>query len=256
MKRKLVLVPLLLPASRKSEPPPPPERSGPPPPEQVAEREPNDYLHAQRLPDRAIVTGSFAPPRPRVADDDWYHLSPGPGLTLSLQVSLSFAHGAELEVLDRDRNRLIRLRSDGAPLLVPAVACVGACFVRASSAEAGPYQLTILGTPPTEAREMEPNDRAVDATPLPVGKAVEGTYGWAEDEDWDRIEARDAKPGQFLRVELTGVVGVRPELEVRALQDGAVLATVRAQVDGDGVFLRDLGLALGASPQAPAPAAA
>jgi hypothetical protein len=256
MRRKLLLVALLLAACRKSEPPPPAEPSGPSPPEQVAEHEPNDYLHAQQLPDRAVVAGSFAPPRPRTADDDWYHLSPGPGRTLALRVEFAPAHAAELEVLDRDRNRLIRLRTDGEPLLVPAVACADACFVHASSSQAGPYKLTVSGSAPTDGHELEPNDRAVDATPLPVGKAVEGTYGWAEDEDWYRVEVRDAKPGQFLRVELTGVVGVRPELEVRALRDGALLATVRAQVEGDGLFLRDLGLALGSSPPAPAPPAA
>ena len=121
MTRKLVLLTLLLAACRKSEPPPQPaEPSGPPPPEQVVEHEPNDYLHAQQLPDRAVVTGSFAPSRPRTPDDDWYHLSPGPGRTLALHVELAPAHAAELEVLDRDRNRLIRLRTDREPLLVPA----------------------------------------------------------------------------------------------------------------------------------------
>jgi hypothetical protein len=252
MTRKLLLVALLLAACRKSEPPPPAAEpsSGPPPPEQVAEHEPNDYLHAQQLPDRAVVSGSFAPPRPRTADDDWYHLSPGPGRTLALRVELAPARGAELEVLDRDRNRLMRLRTEREPLLIPAIACVEACFVRASSAEAGPYKLTILGSAPAEGHELEPNDRAVDATALPVGKPVEGTYGWGEDEDWYRVEVHDPKPGQFLRVELSGVVGVRPEMDVRALQDGALLATVRAQIDGDGLFVRDLGLALGAAPGA------
>ncbi|HEX9575228.1 MAG TPA: hypothetical protein VF994_14120, partial [Myxococcales bacterium] len=170
----------------------------------MAEREPNDYLHAQQLPDRAIVTGSFAPPRPRSADDDWYRVAPGPGRTLALQVELSPPHAAELEVLDRDRNRMLKLRTEGEPLLVPAIACAEACFVRASSAEAGPYKLTVVGTAPVEGRELEPNDRAVDATVVAVGKPVEGTYGWAEDEDWYRVEVRDPKPGQFLRVELSG----------------------------------------------------
>ena len=233
-------------ACTKSEPPAPPAlSSGPPPPEQVAEREPNDYQHAQQLPDRAVVTGSFAPPRPRSPDEDWYRVAPGAGRKLSLRVELVPTHGAELEVLDRDRNRLLKLRTDGEPLLIPAIACAEACFVHASSAEAGPYKLTVVGTDPVEGRELEPNDRAVDATPAAVGKAVEGTYGWAEDEDWYRVEVRDAKPGQFLRVEVTGVAGVRPEMEVRALQDGALLATVGAQAEGDGMFLRDLSLALG-----------
>ncbi|HEX9605402.1 MAG TPA: hypothetical protein VF973_16735, partial [Myxococcales bacterium] len=139
---------MLLSACSKSEPPPPAPPPGPPPPEQVAEREPNDYLHAQQLPDRAIVTGSFAPPRPRSADDDWYRVAPGAGRTLALQVELSPPHAAELEVLDRDRNRMLKLHTDGEPLLVPAIACAESCFVRASSAEAGPYKLTVVGTAP------------------------------------------------------------------------------------------------------------
>ena len=253
MTRTLLVVTLLLCGCNRSEPPPSPVPPGPSEPEQIAEREPNDYLHAQQLPDRAAVTGSFSPPRPRTADDDWYRVAPGPGRTLALRVELSPAHGAELEVLDRDRNRMLKLRTDGEPLLVPAVSCAEACFVHASSAEAGPYKLTVVGTAPVEGRELEPNDRAVDATPVAAGKPVEGTYGWAEDEDWYRVEVRDAKPGQFLRVELTGVAGVRPEMEVRALQDGALLATVRAQIEGDGVFLRDLSLALGATGTTPSP---
>ena len=241
MTRTLLVVTLLLCGCNRSEPPPSPVPPGPSEPEQIAEREPNDYLHAQQLPDRAAVTGSFSPPRPRTADDDWYRVAPGPGRTLALRVELSPAHGAELEVLDRDRNRMLKLRTDGEPLLVPAVSCAEACFVHASSAEAGPYKLTVVGTAPVEARELEPNDRAVDATPVAAGKPVEGTYGWAEDEDWYRVEVRDAKPGQFLRVELTGVAGVRPEMEVRA------------QIEGDGVFLRDLSLALGATGTTPSP---
>jgi hypothetical protein len=188
------------------------------------------------------VTGSFAPPRPRSADEDWYRVAPGPGRTLALRVELAPAHAAELEVLDRDRNRMLKLRTDGEPLLVPAIACAEACFVHASGTEAGPYKLTVVGSEPVEGRELEPNDRAVDATALRPGKPVEGTYGWVEDEDWYRVEVRDAKPGQFLRVEVTGVAGVRPELEIRALQDGALLATVGAQNEGEGVFLRDLGV--------------
>jgi hypothetical protein len=191
------------------------------------------------------VAGSFAPPRPGAADDDWYRVAPGPGRTLALRVEFAPARAAELEVLDRDRNRLLKQRTEGEPLLVPAIACAESCFVRVSSTAAGPYKLTALGSQPIEGRELEPNDRAVDATPLAAGKPVEGTYGWAEDEDWYRVEVRDAKPGQFLRVELSGVFGVRPELEVRGLQDGALLATVAAQSQGDGVMVRDLSLSLG-----------
>jgi hypothetical protein len=114
---------------------------------------------------------------------------------------------------------------------------------------AGTYSLAVLGEPARPDREMEPNDRMVDATPLSPGGRVEGTYGAADDEDWYRLEIRDARPGQFLRIQLTGVVGVRPELELRTL-DGALAGTMRPTAPGDGLVLRDVALPGAAAPPA------
>jgi hypothetical protein len=230
-------------------------------PARVVEIEPNDFLRAQPIPERAIVDGSFEPKGRRAPDDDWYRVAPGPGRALALRVEMTLVRGdagfageAWLEVLDRDRNRLLRMRADGAePALVPSVACVEACFVRVTSDVAGRYSLSVLGEPARPDREMEPNDRLVDATPLSAGGRVEGTYGTADDEDWYRLEIRDAKPGQFLRIQLTGVLGVRPELELRTL-DGALAGTMRPTAPGDGLVLRDLALPGAAPPRATAPA--
>jgi hypothetical protein len=248
--------------AREPAPAPAPPSNALPPPAAIDEVEPNDAQRAQGVPDRAVISGSIAPRR-GAADDDWYLITPGPGRLLALQIELSEARGADagpgkldvaLEVYDRDRNRLLRTRATSAvPAFLRAVACLEACFVRVSGTAAARYTLTLLGAPPKEGEELEPNDRAVDATPLAAGASVQGTYYSAEDEDWFRVFTATPKPGQFLRLELTGVPGVRPELEVRSLADGALLATLRAPGVGEGIFVRDLALELPKPPPAPGP---
>jgi len=238
----------------KKEPPPPEPATPAPvaaserPPQKIVEIEPNDFQRAQAVPERSIIEGTFEPERKRVPDDDWYRVAPGPGRTLALRVEMVLSQPdagtaeAALEVLDRDRNRLLRLRVvAGQPALVPAVVCAEACFVRASSADRTSYTLSILGAAPRPDHEVEPNDRLADATPLQPGARMQGTYGSPEDEDWYRIEVKEPKPGQFLRVELSGIAGVRAEMEVRAL-DGVLLETVRGAAVGDGISIRDLAL--------------
>jgi len=49
---------------------------------------------------------------------------------------------------------------------------------------------------PNDGEEREPNDRAVDAAPLPLGQTVTAFLGHAGDEDWYRIELPEpAAPG-------------------------------------------------------------
>ena len=242
-------------AACKKAPEPPPEAPLPPPvpaserpPQKIVEIEPNDFQRAQAVPERCVIEGTFEPERRRVPDDDWYRVAPGPGRTLSLRIEMNVAPPdagsaeAALEVLDRDRNRLLRTRVvAGQPALIPAVVCAEACFVRASSADRASYTLSILGAAPRPDHEIEPNDRLIDATPLQPGARMQGTYGSPEDEDWYRIEVKDAKAGHFLRVELTGVAGVRAEMDVRGL-DGVLLETVRGAAVGEGMSIRDLAL--------------
>ena len=231
----------------------------PPPPQNVQEAEPNDFQHAQAIPERAVVAGSIAPPRPRSADEDWYRIEPRRRLALRLELKSAGAAklDAWLELYDRDRNRLLRVHAGGDDRgVIPAAACVEACFVKVSGTVAAAYQLIVLGDEPAQGRELEPNDRAVDATGLEPGQAMQGTFLSGEDEDWYRLSISAPQPGQFLRIELTGVDGVRPELEIRALSDGALLASMRAAAPGQGLFVRDLSMHLGeaaARPDAGAP---
>ncbi len=252
----------------KSESSEPPAPASPPrelPPQTVLEHEPNDLQHVQTLPARAIVRGELAPEKGKAAgrapagtiDDDWYRVEAGKGATLALHVELTQAEpvpsanptpglgplDAQLEVTDRDRNRLVLAHATaGEPALLPAVACAESCFLHVWGGQPAAYTLTVLGAAPQEGMELEPNDRAIDANPLPAGKSVQGTLGRPDDEDWYRLSA-SARPGQFLRVELTGVPGVRPLLELRALPDGALLASFAASSEGAGISLRDISLA-------------
>src|SRR5689334_9849259 len=204
-------------------------------PVRLAEQEPDDFQHAQQIPPLSVVTGSLAAPR----DDDWYRVS---GERLALRVELRKVRDASLEIYDRDRNRVLRVHAGGEDSgVVPAVACVEACFVRVSGAGPQQYELSVGSGPPLAGQELEPNDRAVDANELQPGVPMQGTYLSAEDEDWYRLPLA-AGPWDALRVEVSAVAGVRPELEVRSLGDGALLASFRAN---EVLYVRDLSLHLG-----------
>src|SRR6267378_1157190 len=246
MRRALVFAALLCACREKAAPAPPAEQQVPAAPERVREQEPNDFQRAQQIPARAVVVGTLQAPR----DDDWYRVGAGSGKTLALRVELKGVRDAWLETYDRDRNRLLRVHAGGDdPGEVPAMACLEACFVKVSGTGLQEYELTVLGGEPRPGEELEPNDRAVDATELRPGSPVRGTFLTADDEDWYRLSLPDGS-GDVLRIEVTPVEGVRPELEVRALGDATLLATFRGT---EGLFVRNLSVHLGETADAGAP---
>src|SRR3989440_6204950 len=238
MRRALLVAALLCACREKAAPPPPTESPlAAAAPERVREQEPNDFQRAQQIPARAVVTGSLQAPR----DDDWYRVGAAGGKTLALRIELKLVRDASLEAYDRDRNRLLRVHAGGDdPGVVPALACLEACFLKVSGAGPQDYELTVLGAEPQPDEELEPNDRAVDATPLQPGKPMRGTYLSADDEDWYRLELKPSAM-DALRIEVTAVAGARPELEVRALADASLLATFRG---ADELLVRDLSVHL------------
>src|SRR5438128_12430216 len=173
--RRALLVAALLCACRDKAAPPPPSTGSPQAAaarEQVREQEPNDFQRAQQIPLRAVVTGSLQAPK----DDDWYRVGVPGGKTLALRVELKLVRDASLEAYDRDRNRLLRVHAGGdGPGVVPALACLEACFLKVSGTGPQDYELTVLGAEPQPDEELEPNDRAVDATLLQPGKPMRGT---------------------------------------------------------------------------------
>src|SRR3954471_3783586 len=239
--RRFLLLAALLCACREKPAPPPVQPAAPAPPQAIAEQEPNDFQRAQQLPLRAVVTGALQAPR----DDDWYRVAAAAGRTV-LRIELKRVRDAWLETYDRDRNRLLRVHAGGEdPGVVPAMACIEACLVKVSGAGPQEYELTVLGGDPPLGEEVEPNNRAVDATELQPGAPLRGTYLTADDEDWYRVAIPEGA-AVVLRIEVTPVEGVRPELEIRALADAALLATFRGT---DGLFVRDLSARLGVGEQ-------
>src|SRR3954463_14921323 len=145
MRRIWMVAAMLCGCREKAGPPPAAEPQPPAAPQRVQEQEPNDFQRAQQIPARAIVSGTLQAPR----DDDWYRVGPGPGKTLALHVELKIAKDATLEAYDRDRNRTLRLHAAGAePAVVPALACIEACFLRISGSGPQEYELSILGGDP------------------------------------------------------------------------------------------------------------
>jgi hypothetical protein len=243
MRRALLVAALLCACREKAAPPPPPAESSQAlaAPERLREQEPNDFQRAQQIPARAVVTGSLQAPR----DDDWYRVGVAGGKALALRIELKLARDAFVETYDRDRNRTLRVHAGGEdPGVIPAVACVEACFVKVSGSGPQDYELTVLGADPQPGQEVEPNDRAVDATLLPPGQPVQGTYLTGEDEDWYRVEMSPSAT-DVLHIEVTAVAGVRPDLEVRALSDASLLATFHG---ADALLVRDLSVHLADSP--------
>jgi hypothetical protein len=205
------------------------------PPQPVVEAEPNDFQHPQQIPLNAQVRGSLSAPR----DDDFFRLDARGGV-LSLRIELSQAD-AVLEVLDRDRARLLRVQH---ARVIPGVACRESCFVHVSGKGPQEYVLTVTAQSPRADLELEPNDRVLDAQPLPLGTLLHGSFLGADDQDWYQVVLPPG-PGS-LRVLLAADAG---QLEVRGGPDNALLASYRAQA-GEGIFVRDLALGL-ANPAAP-----
>src|SRR5438445_551796 len=242
MRRAWLVAALLCACREKGAAPAPPAGSpaAPAPPERIREQEPNDFQRAQQIPARAVVTGSLEAPR----DDDWFRVGVPAGKTLALRIELKLVRDASIEAYDRDRNRLLRVHAGGGdPGIIPALACLEACFLKVSGAGPQDYELAVLGAEPRPDEELEPNDRAVDATPLQPGKPMRGTYLSADDEDWYRLELKPSAM-DALRIEVTAAAGARPELEVRALAEapailhveltGADRADVEVAVYADG----------------------
>src|SRR5256712_931983 len=211
MRRAWLVAALLCACREKGAAPVPAAESpaAPAPPERIREQEPNDFQRAQQIPARAVVTGSLEAPR----DDDWFRVRVPACKTLALGRELKLVRDASLEAYDRDRSRLLRVHAGGGdPGLIPALACLEACFLKVSGAGPQDYELAVLGAEPRPDEELEPNDRAVDATPLQPGKPMRGTYLSADDEDWYRLELKPSAM-DALRIEVTAAAGARPPLE-------------------------------------------
>ncbi|ADO73463.1 hypothetical protein [Stigmatella aurantiaca] len=164
-----------------------------PGPDALTEKEPNERPdQALALIRDAVVTGALSAD-PSKQDEDWYRLAPSTARTADITLSGIPGVDVTLEVYDRDRNRLGNVNSEGEgkPERFPNLFVEGERFVRVASARkgsGGAYTLTLSYRRPNDGEEREPNDRAVDASPLTLGQAVAAYIGHSGDEDWYRVE--------------------------------------------------------------------
>lgn len=169
-------------------------------PDVLSEKEPNERPdQALTLARDAVVSAALAAD-PK-GDEDWYRLAPSSPRTAEITVSGIPGGDVTLEVYDRDRNRLggVNSEGEGKPERYPNLYVERERFVRVAPARkgsGGSYTLTLTYRRPNDGEEREPNDRAVDSTPLALGQTVAAYIGHAGDEDWYRIElpAQQAAP--------------------------------------------------------------
>ena len=168
-------------------------------PEQLSEKEPNDRPEQALTLGRDATVGASLGADPSKPDEDWYRLAPaGPRVS---DVTVSGIPGGDvlLEVYDAPgiRSAGINSAGEGKPERFPNLYVERERWVRVVSARkgtGGAYTLELRYHEPEDGVEREPNDRAVDASPLQMGQAVMGFLGHAGDEDWYRLELPEPSP--------------------------------------------------------------
>ncbi|MGI5860788.1 MAG: ABC transporter substrate-binding protein [Myxococcales bacterium] len=181
--------------NKESSPPPtvPAEPAATPAAKPMNEGEPNDTAPtAKRLSEDAIVTGAISAAGKK-ADEDHFRLEGlGEGKVVDFSIEAADFDVA-LELLDRDGNHVTVFNSEGQGqgeriarlgLAVPYVVRV----YTANKGGQGAYTVTVRFADAAAGEEREPNHRPVDATPLTLGKPVQGYLADKADEDWFRFE--------------------------------------------------------------------
>ncbi len=164
-----------------------------PGPEQLTEKEPNDRPEQALTLARDPTVSASLGADPSKPDEDWYRLAPDAPRVADVTVSGIPGGDVVLEVYDAPQVRSANLNSagEGKPERFPNLYVERERWVRVASARkgtGGAYTLEVRYLAPEDGVEREPNDRAVDASPLQLGQAMAGFLGHAGDEDWYRLE--------------------------------------------------------------------
>jgi hypothetical protein len=169
-------------------------------PELLNEKEPNERPEqALSLGRDATVSASLGAD-PSKPDEDWYRLVPHSPRVADVSVTGIPGGDVVLEVYDAPgiRSASINSGGDGKPERFPNLYVERERWVRVASARkgtGGSYTFEVRYHEPEDGVEREPNDRAVDATPMQFGQAVSGFIGHAADEDWYRLELPEPPAG-------------------------------------------------------------
>jgi hypothetical protein len=218
------------------------------------ETEPNDsFQQATYLKAGQTAKGHLATAK----DEDWYRIESAGG-NLSARIGGIRDVDFTLTLLDKDRQVLKKVDetvAGGDEALLDAGLLPGSYFlVVANKNEAAnnPEQEYALVTAvePAAGREHEPNDKALQATPIEPSGTVRGHYWPSKDllsedpdaveEDWYSVDVQ--RPGLFLlNVDVSEVRNVDPMLEVYD-STGYKLKELDAGGVGEGESLRSFGV--------------
>ncbi|MBI5547399.1 MAG: ABC transporter substrate-binding protein [Deltaproteobacteria bacterium] len=163
-------------------------------PKELQEVEPNDGASsAMSLREASKVSAEIKADSVR-QDDDCYRIEPlGVSRAASFEVSGIPGVDLAIELLDRDGNHVAIFNSEGEGrperiahlnLASPWIAKV----FPSKKGSGGAYTATLGVADAPADFEVEPDNRAVDATLLPLGKAIKALLADRADEDWFRIE--------------------------------------------------------------------
>jgi hypothetical protein len=199
------------------------------------EVEPNDRPEqSMAVGESTIVSASLQADASR-ADEDWYLLFTDRPRTVDIRATGIPGTQLLLEVYDVAKNRLaiVTGEAEGSPARLPNLSVKDKLLLKVSSVRkgtGGAYTLSLLFGEPQGGFEVEPNDRAADATEVtstPEGQGpfvVKGLIGHGGDEDYFRLvlappETNDAGPAptQGARTD----VAPAPQEEAAAESPGA-----------------------------------
>ncbi len=239
------------------------------------EKEPNNGPESSMLIKGPSIVSANLGADPAKPDEDWYRFESGMPKTADISVSAPPGADIAVEVMDEARSTLATVNSAGAGSAerVGNLDVSGKVFIRVlglKKGAGGAYTVTVSMRDRVPGFELEPNDRKVDATSVPISQAVSGFVGHMGDEDWYRYELPNAEPlpppgpseedagdavadagvaadagakepeKLALRVDVSGVEGVRHELSVLTEAE-ATLFTARSNA-GAGLSLRNVGV--------------
>jgi hypothetical protein len=228
------------------------------------EKEPDDDLaHAQPLEAGKGIKGTIAAAHlvkgKPASDEDFYSWTEGGAAGdggarfHEARLTLGGVAGVDLmlEALDGDGKRLWLANEgavgEGETIANLAVDPGSTYYVRVRAAgtppaaETAPYQLVVQSAAAPAGAEREPNDDAAHPTMLADMSQASGFWGRKHDEDWLLLPVHlpEGANGGILRVELSAVDGVAPQIKVMA--GGDALASARGQ-KGDELRLRNVGV--------------
>ncbi len=168
-------------------------------PQVLDEKEPNNGPENALVIKSSTIVNANLGADPKAPDEDWYRFESALPRTADVTVTPPPGGDVAVEVMDEAKSVLATINSGGAGAVerVGNLNVSGKAFLRVVTVKkgaGGAYTLTAIVRDRVPGFEQEPNDRKVDATPVPIGQAMSGFIGHMEDQDWYRYELPNAEP--------------------------------------------------------------